>query len=92
MTVGINKKDTVNTFEEIGWFDPDIEPQKAMTQTMKWLKHISFVNNIYPSHLMNEFVVPSCVFVPSTDLLRKMIMAAARCHSTQEMREMFNAY
>jgi len=41
---------------------------------------------------MKESVVPSCVFVPSTDLLRKMIMAVARCHSTQEMREMFNAY
>jgi len=26
MTVGMNKKDTVNSFEEIGWFDPDIEP------------------------------------------------------------------
>jgi len=23
--IGINKKDTINTFEEIGWFDPDIE-------------------------------------------------------------------
>lgn len=26
MNVGMNKKDTVNSFEEIGWFDPDIEP------------------------------------------------------------------
>jgi hypothetical protein len=27
MKIGINKLDTVNTFEEIGWFDPDIEPR-----------------------------------------------------------------
>jgi hypothetical protein len=26
MNVGMNKKDTVNSFDEIGWFDPDIEP------------------------------------------------------------------
>jgi hypothetical protein len=28
--IGINRIDEVHTFEEIGWFDPEIEPKIAI--------------------------------------------------------------
>jgi hypothetical protein len=59
---------------------------------MKWLKNISFANNVYPERLMDEYVIPTCMFVPSKEILRKMIKTAAKCNTVQEMRETFNAY
>lgn len=59
---------------------------------MKWLKQINFSTNVYPEHVMNEDMVPSCIFVPSKDLMRKMIMKASRCTTIAEIREAYNAY
>lgn len=27
--IGINKSDLINSFEDIGWFDPEIDPKQA---------------------------------------------------------------
>jgi len=48
--LGLNRKDTVKTAEEIGWWDPEIDSKEASKKTMHWLKQISFYNFIYPRH------------------------------------------
>jgi len=32
----------VSSFEEIGWYDPDIEQKLAHKKATKWLKEIDF--------------------------------------------------
>lgn len=51
-TIGQNRKDEITTFEELGWFDPDMELKEAAQKTMHWLKRIEFSKHVYPEHLM----------------------------------------
>jgi hypothetical protein len=32
--MNINKTDLVGSFEEIGWFDPNLDPKAAQTKTL----------------------------------------------------------
>lgn len=77
--IGINSVDTVNSYEELGWYDPDLESKQATAKTLNWLKQIKFEEFMYPDHLMKYGVVPKCCFVPSKELLKKMIRTVTRC-------------
>jgi hypothetical protein len=48
--LGINKKDLVMSFEELGWFDPDMEQKVSVAKVLSWLKSLSFTKHIYPPH------------------------------------------
>jgi hypothetical protein len=50
--LGLNKTDKVQSAEEIGWWDPDVDLKTASSRTMQWLKQINFYNFLYPSHQM----------------------------------------
>jgi len=51
-TVGVNQTDRVLSPEEIGWADPDIDPQTAYAKTIEWMNKIAFSETIYPPHLI----------------------------------------
>ena len=84
--MNINKTDLVGSFEEIGWFDPNLDPKAAQTKTLQWLKGINFARNLYPDHTMQHSTVPMLIFVPEKQLLRKLIDSATRVTSIGEFR------
>lgn len=43
-TIGVNQTDRVSSLEEIGWADPDIDMQTAITKTLEWMKNLTFSN------------------------------------------------
>ena len=50
MWSGLNCSDQVATFEELGWFDPDLDQKQASQKTLNWLKQINFDTFLYPDH------------------------------------------
>ena len=81
--VGINRRDEIQSFEEMGWFDPDLDPKKASQQTLNWLTNIKFSRDIYPDEQMDVRKIPTCIFVPQKQILRKIITTVASCETLE---------
>jgi hypothetical protein len=81
--LGINREDKIMCFEELGWFDPDVDQAQAQQKTVGWLKKLEFQKNIYPEHLMTESI-PKSMITPDTEFLRKLIKVTAKCTSVHE--------
>lgn len=89
--LGLNKTDKVQSAEEIGWWDPDVDVKMACAKTMQWIKQINFYNFVYPNNQMKDDV-PKCIFVPSKPFLRKMIVTVAKHSSLEEVKIKFAAF
>jgi len=59
---------------------------------MLWLKKIEFSKFIYPEHLMDSTAIPTAIFVPEKQFLRRLIKVAARCTNQNEVRQLLCAY
>ena len=90
--IGLNKTDLVHSFEEIGWFNPDVDPQQARKTSLEWLKRINWNTNVYPAHLIDDYHPPGCIFVPTPEVMRKMILTCAKHKKLADVKAVFNAY
>jgi hypothetical protein len=84
-----NPDSLINSFEELGWIDPEQDPKHARANTLNWLRNIKFENFMYPDNMMQHGVVPNCMFVPSKELLRRMIRIITKCKTKADVREVF---
>lgn len=76
--LAMNMKDKIESFEELGWSDPELDPKIGLKKSIEWLSRLHFYNFVYPNHQMHETEVPSCIFVPEKTVLRKMIKCLAK--------------
>ena len=53
-----DKAPTINSFEQIGWIDPELEKSSAILKTTKFVNKITIKNFIYPVDTMNKFKPP----------------------------------
>ena len=90
--VGIRCQEQVKSFEQIGWFDPEADPKVEARAVVEWLKSIKFETDLYPKHLMHDWVAPPCVFVPSQEILRKLIFTVAKAKKIEDLQAVFNAF
>ena len=79
----MNLKDKIESFEELGWSDPELDPKVGLKKSIEWLRRLNFYNYVYPNDQMDEKKVPLCIFVPEKAVLRKMIKALAKCKTKQ---------
>lgn len=61
----IERKAKIESFEEIGWHDPEIEYKLATQRTLTWLKNLHFADFVYPNMSADDTIVPKCIFLPS---------------------------
>lgn len=75
-SIPIDKKNLVDNFSMIGWASPDApNPQKAL----QWLRALKHDELLYPEQCYSDpKKPPSCIFVPETQILNKMIETVAR--------------
>ena len=83
---GMDKKNKVETFEQVGWSDP---ATSNSTKAIKWLKNITFDENVYPKRLINEDSPPSVVFIPEKKLLQIMIETTIKCDDRHQLMAKF---
>jgi hypothetical protein len=53
------------------------------------MKSLEFYNDVYPLDQMQPEKVPRCIFVPSKEILRKIIRTATRCETKKDLIEKF---
>lgn len=90
--ISIHRGDQIESFEEMGWFDPDLDPKKAQAQTVNWLTNIRWSRDLYPDQYMDPTKVPPCIFIPQKQLLRRIIETVIQCADISEVRAKFCAY
>ena len=80
--IPIDTKHKVDNLNTIGWTDPATpNPQKALL----WLKSLNHTVFIYPEDTYDPLKPPSCVFVPDTAVLNKLIEAVARTPDNKDL-------
>ena len=82
----MDKKNKVETFEQVGWSDP---VTSNSTKAIKWLKNLTFDENVYPKRLINENNPPSVVFIPEKKLLQIMIETTIKCDDRHQLMAKF---
>ena len=80
--VPLDKKNLLENLTTIGWTNPDApNPQKAL-QWLKSLRHDVF---LYPEKCFDPKKPPTCIFVPDTPTLNKLIEAVARTPDNKDL-------
>lgn len=49
MHVHINITDKIETLEELGLTDPDLDKKTGLKKTIDWLRRLDFYNYVYPN-------------------------------------------
>jgi hypothetical protein len=72
----------VEKFEDVLMFDPT-KKSNSIQSVMKAAEQLNFYTQVYPEHIMEDYEYharvngaikpPKCIFLPTKDLIRKMI-------------------
>lgn len=91
-SLGICKKNTINSFEQLGLTDPTVEFRKnAYPATFKKLEEIDFNEFLYPADVMEDRnKQPQIIFLPDVEILQKIIKTVIRCKNQAEIAEKFS--
>jgi hypothetical protein len=65
----------INSFKQLGFTDP-LLPTKTFDLTLDFIMELDFDTPIYPSFSTSG--PPRCIFLPTTVLLERMMMAVIR--------------
>ena len=100
-----HKINEINSFSEINWKDPFAEPEvgnkklksassRSSSKTKKKKKNgklaeANINENIYDGSKFNEFNPPRIVFVPSKNIMMKMMRVCAECKEPIELYYVF---
>ena len=66
----------ISSFDMIGWTDPN-QPNNS-SKAMIWLKSLKHDEYMYPKDTFDPKKPPSCIFVPETAIMNKMIVTVAQ--------------
>ena len=75
----INRADTIDTFESLGFIDPEVtDKSAAQARTQSELNNLQMKGSNYPNYILDDMdQAPVCIMKPSTSMLRKLIMVVA---------------
>ena len=82
---GMNRVDMIESFEELGWADPELTKKEAISKTVVWLGNLNFFQDIYPKLQVQAEKPPTCIFIPDKATLRKLIRAASRAKNRKDL-------
>lgn len=79
----MDRKGRLNSFEEIGLCDPELDRKEALKKVNKWQKGLHFDVPVEPHLKLKKNIIPKHRFMPKKSMLRKMIALAQRCTTEQ---------
>ena len=82
----LDKVPKINSFEQIGWINPELEKAKAILTTTKFIRKITIQDFIYPVDTINLDKPPKCMFLPAKEVVRSLIeLAASLCQENLDL-------
>lgn len=74
--LGIDKKNKIQSLEDIGWADP--EKKDSLAKALKAIQNITFDVDVYSEQEMSGDKPPACKFIPTPKVMKSIVKVVAQ--------------